>query len=80
MSTSVCRRRGSSAALNRDFSDAVANVNLLNRTDEIYTQIVEHLKLKPTPEEQARAARPTDKSKPMIFTSRVATTRVIDAT
>ena len=47
---------------NRDFSDAIANVNLLNRTDEIYTQIVEHLKLKPTPEEQARAARPTDKS------------------
>ena len=47
---------------NRDFSDAIPNVNLLNRTDEIYTQIVEHLKLKPTPEEQARAARPTDKS------------------
>jgi len=47
---------------NRDFSDAVADVNLLNRTDEIYTQIVERLKLKPTQEEQARAARPTDKS------------------
>jgi tetratricopeptide (TPR) repeat protein/class 3 adenylate cyclase len=46
---------------NRDFSDAVADVNLLNRTDEIYTQIVEHLKLKPTPDEQARAARTTDK-------------------
>jgi serine/threonine protein kinase/tetratricopeptide (TPR) repeat protein len=46
---------------NRDFSDAVANVNLLDRSDQIYSQIVEHLKLKPTQEEQARAARPTDK-------------------
>lgn len=46
---------------NQDFSDAVADVNLLNQTDQIYGQIVEHLKLKPTPEEQARAARPTDK-------------------
>jgi len=47
---------------NRDFSDAVANVNLLDRADQIYREIVERLKLKPTQEEQARAARPTDKS------------------
>jgi tetratricopeptide (TPR) repeat protein len=47
---------------NRDFSDAVANVNLLDRADQIYNEIVERLKLKPTQEEQARAARPTDKS------------------
>jgi tetratricopeptide (TPR) repeat protein len=45
---------------NRDFSEAVADVNLLERTDEIYNQIVEHLKLKPTHEEQARAALPTN--------------------
>jgi tetratricopeptide (TPR) repeat protein len=45
---------------NRDFSDAVANVNLLKRADEIYNQIVERLKLKPTDEEQARAAPPTN--------------------
>jgi adenylate cyclase len=44
---------------NRDFSDAVADVNLLDRSDQIYNQIVEHLKLKPTQEEQTRAARPT---------------------
>jgi class 3 adenylate cyclase/TolB-like protein len=44
----------------RDFSDAVADVNLLDRADQIYGQIVKYLKLKPTKEEQARAARPTD--------------------
>ena len=44
----------------RDFSDAVADVNLLDRADQIYGQIVKYLKLKPTEEEQARAARPTD--------------------
>lgn len=46
---------------NQDFSDSVANVNLLNLTDQIYSQIVEHLKLKPAQEEQTRAARPTAK-------------------
>ena len=46
---------------NRDFPDAVADVNLLDQADQIYSQIVKYLKLKPTQEEQARAARPTDK-------------------
>jgi serine/threonine protein kinase/tetratricopeptide (TPR) repeat protein len=46
---------------NRDYSDAVADVNLLDQADQIYSHIVEHLKLKPTQDEQARAARPTDK-------------------
>ncbi len=45
----------------RTFSDAVAEVNLLNRTDQIYGKIIKELKLKPTKEEQARAAPPTDK-------------------
>jgi serine/threonine protein kinase/tetratricopeptide (TPR) repeat protein len=44
----------------RTFSDTAADVNLLNRTDEIYENIIAALKLKPSAEEQARAARPTD--------------------
>ena len=45
---------------NRDFRDAVADVNLLDRADQIYREILKYLKLKPTEEEQARAARPTE--------------------
>ena len=46
---------------NRTFSDAAAEINLLNRTDQIYEKIIKELKLKPDKEEQARAARPTNK-------------------
>lgn len=42
------------------FSSAVANLNLLTLEDQIYGPIVRALKLKPTGDEQGRAAGPTD--------------------